>query len=320
MNKKILELLDAHRDHYLSGKVMGDQLAMSRANIWKNIESLRQQGFEIESLPSRGYRLIDDHHVLNPFELQRCLPWLDRVDCFDHLDSTNSAAKRLAQQMNHGMALIVADTQTQGRGRMNRPYFSPAQGLYMSLLMHPSLPLNQIQYITIISALAISDAITQLYPVTIGVKWLNDLFIGTQKLSGILCEGEIEMETQRFRHLVVGMGVNLRLSPDCPSDLRPKITALDQHTRELVDRNAFIVLILKQFKRYYDRLMAGDTSFIQQYRDLNFLIGKSVTIAALGQVEVVTIDDCGQLVVRDSQGREQTINSGEVTLHETSIH
>lgn len=211
LRDEVLALLKAQGSAPVSGEALSRTLGVSRAAIWKAMETLRQEGYTISSAPRRGYWLEASPDRLSPGELARPGRRVGReLVCLDTVDSTNNEVKRRAvDQIPDGLA-VVAGAQTGGRGRRGRSFVSPeGKGLYLSVLLRPEGTLETVSALTAWSAVAVCDAVEQLCGVRPGIKWPNDVILDGRKLCGILTELELEAETAALRYVVVGIGINL---------------------------------------------------------------------------------------------------------------
>ena len=214
MTKQIvLKLLREHTEEFLSGEAISRQAGVSRAAVWKAVEQLRQEGYGIESVPNRGYRLTRVTARLRPEELSE--QFRDRrigreLLYFDTIDSTNNELKRRAVSGSVDGTVILADQQTGGRGRRGRSFVSPAgKGLYLSAALRPQCPLSEISTLTAWTAVALCDAVEAVCGVRPGIKWPNDLVLNRKKLCGILTELEWEAESGEFSCVIIGAGINV---------------------------------------------------------------------------------------------------------------
>ena len=214
MTKQIvLKLLREHTEEFLSGEAISRQAGVSRAAVWKAVEQLRQEGYGIESVPNRGYRLTRVTARLRPEELAEqfrdCRIGRELL-CFDTIDSTNNELKRRAVSGTVDGTVILADQQTGGRGRRGRSFVSPAgKGLYLSAALRPRCPLSEISTLTAWTAVALCDAVEAACGVRPGIKWPNDLVLNRKKLCGILTELEWEAESGEFSCVIIGAGINV---------------------------------------------------------------------------------------------------------------
>jgi BirA family biotin operon repressor/biotin-[acetyl-CoA-carboxylase] ligase len=216
---------------------MSRALGISRAAIWKHVVALRDAGFTVEAIPSRGYRLRAAPDLLLPSEIQRGLAttFVGRdIHHFESVDSTNRVALALADEGAAEGTSVVAESQTAGRGRLGRCWFSPARvNLYASVILRPSLPMAQAAQVVLVGAVAAARAIASLYdgpPATPPrIKWPNDILIGGRKVSGTLVETASQGARQAPR---LGIGINVNLAEkDLPEDIRGIATCCGAATR-----------------------------------------------------------------------------------------
>ena len=186
---KIIDLLA--QTEYISGEDLADQLGVTRAAVWKQIEVLRELGYEIKAFPRKGYLLCSKPDRLYPWEVGKGLNTQlvgKNMEYYDELPSTNLQAKEMLGSLSEG-TVILAESQTQGRGRLGRNWFSPPGiGIWMSLVLSPKLPPVELPKLTLVAAVALSQAIFEVLGVRPLVKWPNDLYLNGRKISGILTE------------------------------------------------------------------------------------------------------------------------------------
>ena len=233
LRDEVLALLKAREGKPLSGEEMSRALGVSRAAVWKAMESLRDEGYVISSAPRRGYALEGSPDRLSAGELAGALAGR-RVGralvCLETVDSTNNEVKRRALAGAADGLAVVAEQQTGGRGRRGRSFVSPAgQGLYLSVLLRPRCPLEEVSTLTAWTAVAVCNAVERVCGVRPGIKWPNDVILDGRKLCGILTELELEAETAALRHVVVGVGINLtQTAADFGPEVAPVAVSLAQ--------------------------------------------------------------------------------------------
>lgn len=321
----MLALLRDHPGEFISGEQVSEQLGLSRTAVWKSVDALRKAGYVIEARTGQGYRLVSQPDLLTEEEIRRCLKPTDSVGgelhCFDEIDSTNTYLKRIALSGASDGAVAVADCQTAGRGRMERRFQSPkGQGIYLSALLRPSLPPEQLLPVTALAGVAVCQAVEQVCGVRPQLKWPNDPVLGGKKLCGILTEMSMEGETGRLQYLVVGIGLNVHQKPeDFSPDVAAMATSLLQVLGRPVSRAALAAAEIEALDRLYAALKAGDLSeYLAVYRQDCVNLGKQVQlIRPDGSRETVTavdIDDQFSLRVRKASGEIVTVRSGEVSV------
>lgn len=252
--ESLLSLLEAEAGEYVSGEEISRKMNVSRTAIWKQVRKLEGEGYVIEAVPRLGYRLMGKPSRLSMHEL---LPRLNtrsfghNMRLLDTVASTQDELRVLAEQGAPEGSLVIAEQQTSGRGRMGRSWISPAgKGIWMSLLLRPPVPLPHTPQLTLLAAVALSRAISRIVPLTIGIKWPNDLLVNGRKISGILLESAAEDE--RLRYVVVGMGISVNLEAnDYPEELLSKAISLKMASGNTINRSELIASILEEFERLY---------------------------------------------------------------------
>lgn len=307
----LYELL--HSDTHVSGAALAERLHVSRTAVWKAIEQLKSDGAEISSVSNRGYRLTEepDLYCAPYFRhlLSECrIPW--ETQWFPEVGSTNDVAKTLAAQGAPEGTVIIADTQTGGKGRSGKSFHSPKGSLYMSLILRPELPLSDMMAVTACTAAAVHQALAK-YGISPKIKWVNDLFLGGRKICGILSEGSFNAELLTMDFLVIGIGVNLRPDSGLPEELQPIVTDLQSETGQLIPRFELAAGILRQL----ETLMSGISArtFLPVYTEHSMTLGRRVRVRGADGEFVGTAvgyaDDAG-LIVQHDDGTCEIIRTG----------
>jgi BirA family biotin operon repressor/biotin-[acetyl-CoA-carboxylase] ligase len=306
----------------ISGSELAEQLRISRAAIWSRIEELRKLGYDIEAGPHRGYRLVDEPDALLADDLLARLgktKIIGRdIQVFEQTTSTNDVVEKLARDGVREGAVVFAESQTKGRGRLGRKWISPARkGLWMSILLRPNLRPQETTQLTVASATALRRAIVSQTRLQPEIKWPNDILINGKKVAGILTEMSAELD--RVRHVIPGIGIDVNQdASEFPADLRKIATSLKIEGGESFSRPALAVAILQELDEEYARVCAGKFSEIaNEWVEHCGTIGKDVTVrigdrAIHGRAE--SLDDEGALVLRTEHGRLQRITGGDVTI------
>ena len=319
----VLSLLRGE-EGFLSGQELSRRLKLSRAAVWKAVDALRREGYEIEARTGLGYRLTAAPDVLTEAEIRSFLGPTRLVGrelrCFEELDSTNNYLKTLPEAPD-GLA-VTADSQTAGRGRMDRSFQSPkGQGIYLSVLLRPRLSPDRLPPVTALAGVAVCAAVERVCGVRPGLKWPNDPVLNGKKLCGILTEMSLEAETGRVQSLVLGIGINVSQGPeDFSPQVREMATSLGQALGKPVSRPRLTAALLEELDRTYAALLAGDLSaYLSAYRRDCVNLGKTVQLLPFGggereTAQAVDIDEDFSLVVRGPDGKERTVRSGEVSV------
>lgn len=311
---------------FLSGQELSRRLGLSRAAVWKAVDALRREGYEIEARTGLGYRLIASPDALTVPEIRSFLRETAVVGrelyCFDELDSTNNYLKTLAQSGAPDGTAVTADSQTAGRGRMDRSFQSPkGQGIYLSVLLRPALLPDRLPPVTALAGVAVCAAVERVCGVRPKLKWPNDPVLNGRKLCGILTEAALEAETRRLQSMVLGIGINVGQKPeDFSPEVREMATSLLQALGRPVSRPRLAATLLEELDQVYAALREGSLSAcLADYRRDCINLGKTVQLIPFGggqreTARAVGIDEEFNLVVRDADGRERTIHSGEVSV------
>lgn len=316
VKQEVLARLAAARGEALSGEMLAQALGVSRAAVWKAVKELQKEGHLIEAAPNKGYALSAADEVLCAENIR---PWLGEpqvaVRAVPCLASTNLAAKELAAGGAPHGSLVVADSQTAGRGRRGRSFSSPpGTGLYLSVVLRSELPMGTAALVTSAAAVAACRAFRRLYGKELAIKWVNDLYLRGKKCCGILTEAAADMETGGVDYLVVGMGFNL-FEPQggFAPEIREVAGAIFARG-EAVSRCRLAAEITNELLTLCDAL--PDTAFMEEYRARNLVPGRDVLLVQNGQkrpAHAVGITDEGHLLVETAGGREE-ISFGEVSV------
>ena len=313
----VLGFLAEAGDEFVSGEAISDKLGLTRAAVWKHVESLRAQGYRIDAVPARGYRLSAIPDRLTALELRPLLNTHDLGQVLHHFEvisSTNDHARELAEEgAGHG-EVVIAEAQTGGRGRRGRPWVSPpGRNAYFSVVLRPDLPPARAPELTLLASVAICDALRQAnVPATI--KWPNDLLVADRKIAGILTE--LASEPERVDWVVLGVGVNVNAAEsDFPEELRPTATSILMERGSPAPRALFVAACLTALETWLDRhAEEGFDPVRRAWRERNATLGREVTVQAEGREvsgRAEDIDAGGALLVRTIDGT-QRILSGDV--------
>ncbi len=326
---EILSLLSERRGTLFSGAALADRLGVSRAAVWKAVDALRAAGFPISGTPNRGYALDADYDLLTVTDMETALTReaseFYQLNLFSMIDSTNTALVAAGRDGAAEGTVYVAEAQTAGKGRMGRSFYSPqGTGIYISVLLRPSIPAREALYITTMAAVAGSRAAETVqyhFHLTVQpvlIKWVNDLFIRGRKFAGILTEADYNVETGGLSQAVMGIGFNL--SPPeggWPEEVSAVAGSLFEKKQPVGARACLAAVFLNEFHSLYAAL--PDHSFVAEYRSHSLVLGKKVEV--LRDTEVLytalaaDVDDaCSLVVIPDGQTEPVTLNSGEVRI------
>lgn len=320
----VLRLLRQSEGDYVSGEAVSEALGVTRAAVWKAVDALRRDGYEVESRKNRGYRLVGEPDSLSETAVRACLGETKRVGrtlaCFAQIDSTNAYLKRAAAEGAADGAVAVADEQTGGRGRRGRSFSSPAgKGVYLSALLRPDVEPTRLLPLTGFVAVAVCNAVERAAQVRPQIKWTNDLVLGSRKLCGILTELSVEGESGALQYVVVGVGVNVaQTREDFADGLEDIATSLLLETGVNVSRAALAAALVEELDALYDALLRGETqAYLDAYRRDCLTIGREVQLLwqdTRERVRAVGVDDALGLEVVRGDGSRDVIRTGEVSV------
>lgn len=316
---KTLAMLENHRGEFFSGEKLAETLGVSRNAVWKAVKQLETEGYPIKAVKSKGYSLEETSDKLS---LQGMLPFLDEtidsslIQVYESIDSTNNLAKELAVSGAKNGTVIIANEQTNGRGRYGKTFESPKDsGIYMSIILRPEeMPQIDPSLMTAYSAVVVSEVLEQLSGEKIGIKWVNDLFLNGKKVCGILTEAVSNLETGRLDWIVVGIGINVSTKSELFSkNVQSVATALFNNKNTI--RNKIAANVINQF--FLQASNMTQKSMMQQYREKSIVVDQLVSIVSGADSYVAQVEDIkdnGSLMIKLSNGETRELRFGEVSL------
>lgn len=312
----------ASRD-YVSGEYLSKSLGISRTAVWKRISILKKEGYHIEASTNKGYRILTNEAQYGKAGIGSLLKteFTGRELKFFHsVDSTNAMLKSMAQDGAPEGAVVVAEEQTLGRGRLGRDWSSlPGLGIWMSVLLRPKMHPMMIQSITPAIAVAICRALEPYVDERPGIKWPNDILIGSRKVCGILTE--LSAEAEMISWVVAGIGINVNHKPeDFPESIKEQTTSVGMHLKsgKTINRCYLAAEVINQLETMYlDYLENGPAPVLGEWKDWSVTIGRKVLLVKDGTETIATALDIGidgRLIVRLDDGRMKEVFSGEISL------
>lgn len=292
---------------WVSGEEMASHLGISRAAVWKQVKSLRARGYEIESLTNKGYRLARSPDILDSDLILSGLNTkiIGRdLRCYQEVASTNETARSIARSCDDGTA-VLAEIQTEGRGRLGRPWASPPGGICMSLVLKPEMPMAHAYRINMAVSVAISRAIFGLYGLKAGIKWPNDLLINDRKLCGILMD--ISAEIDRLEYVIVGIGINANVDAGIYPD-EWNATSLQRELGQEVSRVELIQKVFQEIEYAY--LEMNSRVIYKEWCERSATLGRQVRITSIAgdyEGEAVSLSEDGALTMRTSGGMKRVV-------------
>lgn len=319
MKEKILRELK-QCSGYISGQELCEKFGVSRTAVWKHIKTLREEGYVIDSVSNKGYKLEKCPDVLSADDIESSLStsWLGRtVKVMKSVDSTNLEARRLAEAgASHG-TLVAAEEQTSGKGRRGRSWVSvPGQGVWMSFVLRPDIELENSSMLTLVAALAVEKGIREAAAIDGRIKWPNDVLVNGKKVCGILTELSAQMD--ELNYIVVGIGINANIE-QFPDEVKDKATSLLAETGVSTDRIGLLCRVLEHFEHDYEIFKKTEdfSALMEEYNGFLAHFGQEIKVVR-GNDEYICksggINRRGELIVEDSLGRTQEIFSGEVSI------
>ncbi len=286
----------------MSGKRMADELAISGVAIWKHIEALRQEGYDINGVAGRGYRLNNWQNVIIPSEVMQGLGKAELIRQIMYcpvVDSTNELAKELAASNEEGL-VIVAGQQRAGKGRLGRKWDSPLGGIWFSIILKPRLPLSKLALLSLVFALALGKALDKFTEKPSQLKWPNDVFIADKKVAGILLE--VSGQPDRVDNLIAGFGINVNISSDAWVIEDEKITSLLIENHRVMENSHILTEVLSYIEEYYYLfLQEGFEQIRQEFKAKCLHLGQDVSIQQFKATitgRCMDIDEQGSMILK----------------------
>ncbi len=318
MKAEILKML-RETDSYVSGQELCNKFGVSRTAVWKAINQLKENGYEIEAVQNKGYHLLSAPDIMDKTELEsiHATEWAGcEIYYFDSIDSTNTKAKELAEEGHPSGTLVVADRQTAGKGRRGRSWESPTGiGIFMTLMLKPEINPNNASMLTLVAAMATTRAIRRVTGVPAMIKWPNDIVMNGKKVCGILTEMSAQFDY--INHIVIGIGINVH-NEDFPEEIAKTASSLYLESGQHIHRASLIEAFLEEFEDVYaEYLKTEDMEGLQKEYDA-MLVNRGRQVRVLDPKEpfegkAMGITKKGELIV-DTWESRKLVSSGEVSV------
>ncbi|MCR2032801.1 biotin--[acetyl-CoA-carboxylase] ligase [Anaerofustis stercorihominis] len=322
MNKNnILEILKENSGKVISGGYIALRLNISRNAVWKNINILKEEGYNIVSVKNKGYMLDSNISYLNRKEIEKGLNTKfigNIIEIVEETDSTINYLKNLKEEEKTEGRVIIANSQTSGKGRRGRPFFSPKDSsMYLSLLLKPKLPIEEVNIITIICGLSVVEALKNAAGIDCDIKWVNDIYKDGLKLCGILTEGIISFESGSMENVVLGVGININRpeNEEVPEEFKDIIGFVQDFTGKALNRNKIISEFLNVFESKY--LNFDKNSLYKEYKEKMLYINEDITYIQGNEKIKATLLDLNKdfsIKIKTSDGEIKNFNSGEISI------
>lgn len=323
--KEVLRILRGQEGGYVSGQRLCEQLHVSRTAVWKYISQLKEEGYSIDSVPNKGYALVNAPDVLSEWEITSRMQTKSfgrRVVCYEETDSTNLRIKQMAEEGAEEGLLAVAECQSAGRGRRGRSWCSePGSGIWMTLLLRPKCEPVCAAPLTLVAALAAVSALKETTGLDVKIKWPNDIVLNGKKICGILTE--MSSEVDYINYVAVGIGINVN-TRSFPEEVKEVATSLFMESGRSCARSVIIAAIMRYMEEYYEQfLMTKDFSKMQEAynrqlvnkdRQVTVLAGEAGRQHVLYRGTAEGINKNGALLVRTDDGAVQEVVAGEVSV------
>ncbi len=317
----IIDIFKNSMDNFVSGQSLSNKIKITRTAVWKHIEGLRKKGYVIDSIPSKGYRLVEIPDRMSPDEIRGILKTGiigKELLFFDEVASTNDIAMERGAKGDAEGLVVVSEGQSHGKGRMGRTWVSPKNvNLYLSILLRPDISPPYAPVLTMMAAISTAQAITDVTGLKTIIKWPNDILVEQKKVSGILTEMNAEQE--RINHVVIGIGINVNMkSSDFPDNLRMPATSLMECMNKKVDRLNLLGTLINTLERDYEELQnSGVMSIFNRWRKRCDILNKRIKVSLPGEVITGMAEDFtpeGGLILRLDGREKKVIYAGDVSL------
>lgn len=304
---------------FVSGQEIADQLGVSRAAISNQMKALTQMGLDIFKVRGKGYQLANPIVLLDRNIIQQALLQLDQenvVEVHNLIDSTNDyLMRKLPNNIEHGQ-VCLAEYQSAGRGRRGRAWQSPfGSHLYLSYYSYLAQGMSAAMGLSLLTAIALSDAIKDLYKIDVQLKWPNDIYLNGVKLAGILID--LEGQASGACHCVIGVGLNLKMPEHAANEIDQPWTDLQSHLEQSIDRNILAASIIEKLNsRLLEQQQSGLSEMVKRWHELDYYLNKEVKLITGNNSDIGVcrgIDNQGALLL-EKAGEIFTIYGGEVSL------
>ncbi|MFE8702211.1 biotin--[acetyl-CoA-carboxylase] ligase [Cytobacillus sp. FJAT-54145] len=321
LRKKLLDAFTNHDDDYLSGQYLADLIGCSRTAVWKHVEELRKEGFELEAVRRKGYRIVKTPENVTADDIRLGLKTKfigQSIHYKESVDSTQKIAHRLAYDDAPEGTVVIAEEQLLGRGRMDRAWHSPKySGIWMSIILRPNLPIPKAPQLTLLTAVAVVQAIEEITSLSPQIKWPNDILMNGKKVTGILTE--LQAEADRIISIIIGIGINVNQKrEEYPDELKDIATSLSIESGEQINRSVLIRGIFNRLEHLYEIYLENGFYPIKLlWESYAISIGKTITARTLNHTirgKALGITEDGVLQIEDEEGKIHSVYSADIDL------
>jgi BirA family biotin operon repressor/biotin-[acetyl-CoA-carboxylase] ligase len=319
IRKQLVDAFTNAGDSYLSGQFLAELIGCSRTAVWKHMEELRKDGFQLEAVRRKGYRIVSTPETITADEIRLGLHTKfigQNIHYQETVESTQKIAAHLANENVPEGTVVIAEAQLSGKGRMGRQWHSPKfTGIWMSLILRPNISLPKAPQLTLLTAVAVVQAIEEQTGITPEIKWPNDILINGKKLTGILTE--LHAEADQIHSIIIGIGINVNQQlEDFPNELHAIATSLAIEKKEKISRSRLIKSIFEKFEKLYIYyLEEGFLPIKLLWESYAVSIGKRIkarTLTAVIEGKALGITDDGVLQIQDRHGNIHHVYSADI--------
>ncbi len=314
---KIIEIFEQNRGKVISGEIIANEIGISRNAVWKYIQILTSEGYDISKEKGKGYIFKKENDVLSKEGIKKYLNFeTGNIYVYDKVSSTNDLLKTKSEE--NEWTVICACEQEKGKGRLGRSFYSPKDtGVYFSVLIKPTFSIEYSTFLTTACAVSVCNAINKIFNgLNPKIKWVNDIMIDEKKVCGILTEAQYSVENSMFDYVIVGIGINI-YTPNggFPDDIKSIASQLTQEKEEDI-KNKIVAYVLNEYHSLYSQIGKGDY-IASLYKDMSMVIGKNVTVIrgeSKRNAKVLDIDNKCRLIVKYDDGEDGCLSSGEISI------
>lgn len=321
IRKQLLEIFSEADGKFVSGQTISEKLGCSRTAVWKHMEDLRQEGYELEAIRRLGYRIASKPDKVTENEVQLGLQtaYIGRnVHFKETVSSTQKIASKLVYEGAPEGTIVVAEEQLEGRGRLQRKWYSPkGTGIWMSIILRPDIPIHQAPQLTLLAAVSVAQAIEMYTGVKVGIKWPNDILINGKKVVGILTEMQAEID--KIQAIIIGIGINVNHKKEhFAPEISQIATSLALEKGSEINRAGLMQAIFLHMEKLYEEYLLHGFSFIKAlWESYAISIGKEIKAVTMNETFIGLakgIRDDGVLILEDHNGAIHYIHSADIEI------
>ncbi len=316
LKDEVLKIFLKNEGEVVTGGYIAKQLSVSRNTVWKAVNLLKNEGYNIESIKNVGYKLKNDNDLINEALIREKLKTKilgKEIKIFKTIDSTNTYLKENTFESG---TVAVSNHQSKGKGRRGKQFISSEnKGIYLSFIIDANIDINKISLVTICVGVAVVRALKEVCGFDASLKWINDIFYNRKKLGGILTEATLLLEEQKVDKLIIGIGLNTN---SVDEEIKEIATAISDIVKCENYKNELIAEILNNFEQIYfnnliEHLMED---VLKEYKEKLFFLNEEINVVGKETFTAIAYDinSKGELLIKDEKGNTQCLNSGEISI------